>query len=228
MDVSYFRPRRSGPEAVVEDAVADQIQSIFHHDSLRLWTAGSPSIGAGMPDLVVVSFKPEVLVLSQVEIPTTNIIAYLRAVGTAHADMIIKQVGMSEKTTLQHLNRLIEFQILSKIRDTYSLQPTWKQILTDITTIEVKIQDWKKAIQQALRNRIFANRSYVAFPEKLAQRVLTEPIFTKSNIGLISVDGDGIVNVLLHARRRKPKVWKYYYEIALLAAKNNKDFSYAL
>jgi len=58
MDVSYFRPRRSGPEAVVEDAVADQIQSIFHHDSLRLWTAGSPSIGAGMPDLVVVSFKP--------------------------------------------------------------------------------------------------------------------------------------------------------------------------
>ena len=79
-----------------------------------------------------------------------------------------------------------------------------------------------------MRNQIFANRSYVAFPEKLAQRVLTEPIFTKSNIGLISVDDDGIVNVLRHARRRKPKVWKYYYEIALLAAKNNKDFSYAL
>jgi hypothetical protein len=58
--IAQFRLRRPGPEVLIQDAVAAQIPELFS-SSENLWTGTSVPIGAGMPDLVVVSYYPEVL-----------------------------------------------------------------------------------------------------------------------------------------------------------------------
>jgi len=222
MNVAYFRPRRDGPEALVENAVASQIQNLFARGDNSLWTAGSLPIGAGMPDLVVVSSEPQVIVLAQVEIPTAHILAYLRAVGCAKLETIIERVGMPQKTTMRYLNDLVEVKAVSKSDNTYSLPPIWREILPEIITIEVKVKNWRRAVEQAARNRIFAHRSFVAIPENVAQRVKSEPILGKFGIGLLSVADDHTVSVLRRPRRGKPRVWTYYYEIASIVARHSR------
>lgn len=223
MDVAYFRPRRPGPESVIENTVADQITNLFPSKTHTLWTAGSPSIGAGMPDLVVVVCEPQVFVLAEVEIPTIQILAYLRVVGCARLDTIVERVGIPQKTTVRCLNGLVEVEAVSMVRDKYSLLPIWRQILPEIITIEVKVKNWKRAVEQAARNRIFAHRSFVALPNHIAHRVRSEQIFSQLGIGLLSVDNDRMVSVLRRARRSKPRVWKYYYEVAFLVARHSRD-----
>ena len=221
MEVAYFRPRRSGPESTIENTVADQITDLFPSETHTLWTAGSPPIGAGMPDLVVVACEPQVFVLAQVEMSTTQILAYLRVVGCARLDTIIERVGMPQKITIRCLNDLVEVEAVSRVHDKYSLLPIWREILPEIVTIEAKVTNWKRAIEQAARNRIFAHQSFVALPDYVAERVRSEPIFKQLGIGLLSVGDNQVVNVLRRSRRRNPRVWKYYYEIAFLLASHS-------
>jgi len=223
MNVAYFRPRKYGPESAIENTVANRIPNLFTSEANTLWTAGSPPIGAGMPDLVVVSYEPQVFALAQTEMPTIHILAYLRVVGSARLETIIGRTGIPQKTTLRYLNDLVELKAVARVDDTYSLLPVWRQILPEIVTIEVKVTNWKRAIEQAARNHIFAHRSFVALPDYVAQRVRLEPVFRQLGIGLLSVGDDHMVSVLRRSRRHKPRVWKYYYEIAFLAARHGKD-----
>lgn len=223
MNVTYFRPQRSGPEAVIENAVANQIPNIFPRDNCSLWAAGSLPIGAGMPDLVVVSLEPQVSVLAQVEIPTAHVLAYLRVVGRARLETIVDRMGMSKESTIRCLNDLVEVEAVLRNGDTYSLLPIWREILPEVVTIEVKVSNWKRAVKQAARNHVFAHRSFVALPDCVAQRIQLEPILRLLGIGLLSVSDDCAISVLRHSRYRKPRIWKYYYEIASLVAKYYKD-----
>jgi len=223
MDVTYFRPQKTGPESIIENTIANQIPNLFTNEPYALWAAGSPPIGAGMPDLVIVSREPRVSILAQVEIPTTQILAYLRVVRRARLDTIIKRVNMPKKNIIRYLNDLIEADVVSETKDKYSLLPIWREILPEIVTIEVKVTNWKRAIEQAARNRIFAHRSYIALPDLVAQRIRSEPVFRQFGIGLLSVSNNQTVSVLRHSSHRKPRVWRYYYEIAFLAAKHCKD-----
>lgn len=222
MDVTYFRPRRPGPEAVIENAVAKQIPNLFPSNAHQLWTAGSVPIGAGMPDLVVVSCEPQVFALAQVEMPNAQILAYLRAVGRARLDTITDRMGKPRELILRYLNGLVEVEAVSNESETFSLLPTWREILPEIVTVEAKVANWRKAVEQAGRNRIFAHRSFVALPERVAQRVRVEPIFSQLGIGLLSVNDDNEVSVVRRAYRRQPRVWSYYYRLAFLVASHSQ------
>ena len=55
--VTFFRPRRRGPESVIEDCVIEHLPALF--GSMHpAWMAGSVPLGAGMPDLIVASYQP--------------------------------------------------------------------------------------------------------------------------------------------------------------------------
>lgn len=217
MDVTYFGPRRPGPEMVIENAVTRQLPVLFLQDDLS-WVAGSPLIGAGEPDLVVVSSHPQVSGLTQVDTPTLDILAYLRTVNCARLDTIAESVVQPKAIVSQKLDKLVEIEAISEKSHKFSVVPIWRNILPEVITIEAKVKDWKKAVDQAARNRIFAHRSFIALPEKLAMRVRSQSILTKLGIGLLSVDDDRNVSILRDASHHTPFVWTYYYEIALITA----------
>jgi hypothetical protein len=218
MEVTYFRPQRPGPESIIENAVARCVPDIFPSDSKHRWAAGSLPIGAGVPDLVIVVCEPQLFALAQTEIATSEILAYLRAVGRARIDTITSRLRQPREVIIRRLNGLVEAEAVSNNSDTFSLLPRWRHILPEIVTVEAKVSNWRKAVDQASRNRIFAHKSFVALPDRVAQRVQSEEIFGTLGLGLLSVDENLVVKVLKESRRGQPRVWTYYYDLAFLIA----------
>ena len=128
--------------------------------------------------------------LANVELEGAEILAYLRAVGKARLDTIAERMGGSPGILSRRLYNLVEAEAVVSSSNTFSLTPVWRQILPEIVTIEIKVANWQRAIGQVARNRIFAHMSFVALPERVSQRVRTEPIFRTLGIGLISVADD--------------------------------------
>jgi len=217
--VTQFRPRRQGPEALMQDIVAGHVPELFNRN-IHSWTASSLPLGAGIPDLVVVSYYPQVFALTNVDLADAQILAYLRAVGKARLETIAERIGASPKKLSTRLSSLIDAEAIRTSANTFSLSPLWRQILPEIITIEVKISNWQRAIEQAARNRIFAHLSFVALPEKVAERIRTEPLIRDLGIGLISVSEDAGATVIRKPRRTRPSVWTYYYRLASILARS--------
>lgn len=217
--VTQFRPRRPGPEALIQDIVAEHVPGLFNRN-IPSWTAASLPLGAGIPDLLVVSYCPQVFALSNVALTDAQILAYLRAVRKARLETIAERIGDSPKNMSTRLSGLIDAEAIRTTSNTFSLAPLWRQILPEIITIEVKISNWQKAIEQAARNRIFAHRSFVALPEKVAKRIRTESLIRDLGIGLISVSEDSVAIVIRKPRRTRPTVWTYYYRLASILARS--------
>jgi hypothetical protein len=217
--VTQFRARRDGPEVVIQDFVVDRIPDLF--GTGRRWTAASLPLGAGIPDLVVVSYMPQVFALAQAGIEDSRILAYLRAVGKARLETIAQRLGDTPMRLSSRLYKLVQAEAVISSSESFSLLPIWRQILPEIVTIEVKMSNWRKAAFQAARNRIFAHMSYIALPGKVAERVRSEPIIRNLGVGLISVDDDGTSVMLRKARRTPPTVWTYYYRLASILARSH-------
>ena len=220
--VTYFRPRRKGPEILLEDAVARAIPDLFDAGTHLRWTGGSVPIGAGLPDLLIVNCNSALLTLAKADLPAAEILAYLKIVGCATADTIAESTKRSLGKTVRALDQLQEVRAIAKARGNQQFRLTrrWGSILPEVIAVEVKVFDWQKAVSQAARNRIFSHRSYVALPLKAALRIRREKILSHFGIGLLGIDKLNQLWLLRRSRRSQPRVWSYYYEIASLAARH--------
>lgn len=218
MHLTHFRPRKKGPEMALENAVARNIPTFISDSHRPLWAAGSVPVGAGIPDIVVVVCEPQVFALAQVEIPNAHVLAYLRAVRRARLDTIAARMGQSSEVIVRSLHGLIEIDVITQCQDTYSLVPHWRDILPEIVTIEAKVSNWQRALDQAARNRIFAHKSYIALPERIAKRVCGDEAFRQLGIGILGITEDHQVSIIRKSRRQNPKVWSYYYHLANVVA----------
>ncbi len=124
--VTQFRARREGPEALIQDVVVDNLPRLLN-PTKDSWTAASLPLGAGIPDLVVVSYEPQVFALANVELDDAEILAYLRAVGKARFDTIAERIGGSPSILSRRLYNLVEAEAVVSSSNTFSLTPIWRQ-----------------------------------------------------------------------------------------------------
>lgn len=218
--VTEFRPLRAGPEAILQKQVEDTLPDLFPQTDRLVWTASSVPIGAGRPDIVVTTYNPEVVVLSDVDIEAHSVLAYLRAAGRARPDTISVRIGRNLKRVEKSLSLLAEANVIIVDNGAYSVSAGWRMVLPEVITIEVKVADWRRAISQAARNRVFAHRTFVALPSDVADRVASASSWTELGIGLIAIEGNGEVRVVRRPRRHLPKAWTYYYSLAFMAAEH--------
>lgn len=226
VDVTYFRNRKPGPEMRIEDAVIKHIPNLSLYTELPSWTGGSVPIGAGMPDLVIASYHPEVYALAKSDLPDAQILSYLKAVNSAKLETIAESTGKPKKAVAKSLANLLESNAVESASETFTLSEKWRSILPEIITIEAKVSNWKKALEQARRNCIFAHGSYVAFPSNVANRVASDRDILRSGVGVLSVSESNETVVIRRSRYFRPKVWYYYYQLALIIAnpaRKNKD-----
>lgn len=200
--------------------VAQRVSILISTTDADVWTAASLPLGAGVPDLVVACYHREVLALAHVDISYSEILAYLRVVGRARLGTIAERLRRPERAVRRRLEALVDARALSVSGDVFILPQLWRRILPEIVTIEVKVSDWQRAVEQAARNRIFAHRSYVALPQRTAQRVRTEPLFGRLGLGVIGVTDENTVEIIRKPRRTQPVVWTYYYKLASILARS--------
>lgn len=86
----------------------------------------------------------------------------------------------------EHLNvSVAEVPFFGKHIDLLFASPTFRSLYA----IEAKLKDWRCAIKQAALNQIAAQRSYIAVPKTLADRLLEREsiLFLRYDVGLIAV-----------------------------------------
>ncbi|NLF24472.1 MAG: hypothetical protein GX589_02290 [Deltaproteobacteria bacterium] len=215
-----FKKRVSGRESELEDLVADDLCALFPDWDGPRWAAASPTIGAGMPDLLLVDCNPQVLRLSSLEDSCDNLLSYLRYVSKARIETIIDRLGYSSKRAETKLKELINLEVVESDGSLYWMASLWRNVLPRIVAIEVKVSDWQKAILQAYRNTIFAHQSFVALPSSIAERIKRETIVKQYGIGVLSINENTGVRIIRSARAQRPKVWSYYYRLASMVARH--------
>lgn len=111
---------------------------------------------------------------------------------------------MSEATVIQNLlcsniqfpwrtnnqiHSATEVKITSNRADVVFFELKSSQEIGFIAAIEAKLHDWKKAIQQAHRDKLFADRVYVAVPRRYALAPISNiSEFRRVSVGLIIID----------------------------------------
>ena len=228
MDVKYFRPRRDGPEAEIENTIVREIHRFVPCRDYELWAAGSLPVGAGLPDLLIAEWKPQIMSLAKLAGSHVEVLAYLRAVTGARLDTIADRLVCPKEAIATSLKELIEAEVVFVKSGVFKLTLAWRDILPDIVTVEVKVRDWRKGFDQARRNHIFSHRSYVALPDRIAKRIRSSSVLRRNGIGLMSVTESFKIRVLKAARRRQPRVWSYYYRLAQLVAINLEENQHAV
>jgi hypothetical protein len=220
LPINYFNQRIPGPEVLLEDAVSSYLPSLLDASCNFMWAAGSMSIGAGKPDLIIASFNPVVYNLRDIHIHNLYILACLREIGKANPKTIASKIGKTTDEILSASKPLIEKGIVINKSDNLFISKEWKNILPTIIAVEAKVSKWQEAVNQANRNRIFAHHSFIALPEKSAIRVQNHSVFHQFGIGILGVSEQGSVRLIRSAEHNTPKVWAYYYQIALQISKS--------
>lgn len=213
-----YRHLRCGPEAKLQLTVQSKLDELFPQMAKPVWTGGSVPLGAGIPDIVRAVYEPEVTALAGADGTSLSVLAYLRTVGKARRDTISLRLRKSEKAIGLRLAAMEAASIVTEQNGSFALATRWRYVLPEVLCIEVKVADWRRALSQAARNRIFSNKSYIALPENVAARIRDENIVRHIGIGLLAISEDNDVRIVRRPRSAKPKAWQYYYSLASMAA----------
>jgi hypothetical protein len=87
----------------------------------------------------------------------------------------------------------------------YVLGPQFSLPQIEICSFEFKLENWKRAFQQAKRYRTFSHRVFVVMPTRTVQRVNGAlEHFRRFNVGLIAHDPGGSSKRILPSVKREP------------------------
>jgi hypothetical protein len=220
VNVQHHRPMKPGPEAVMMNAVFEWSRTFTAAE--QCWTASSIPVGAGMPDFILATYRPEITRLTTTAEQHAGVLAYLRLVRSATPQTIAERIGHPLARISDALDSLHEAKAIEQRGDSFRLTTRWRQILPKTIAIEAKVSDWRKAVEQASRNTIFVHYSYVAFPEPLAERVSVDTLFDQLGIGVMGIAKSGELRIVRRAPRTNPIAWYYYYNLALTLSRTHE------
>lgn len=164
------RPPRSGPEANLTSRFISSEAEMLCKKQRSYAVFMEPQLDTGFPDIVVATFNPRVFEgwirdRSRVAPVDLKVLHHLHFIKGADSEEIEGQLGMDSKTLVRSLERLLSAGLVrwsSKQWMPRSLKTSYA--ITNIQAIEVKINNWGNALDQAELNRWFASESYVLSP----------------------------------------------------------------
>ena len=167
-----FRKRvaKSGPEAHLVDAFMSEYVRKLEGSGDDYAVFYEPQMPTGYPDCVVVRYdakaystwKKDAEPLSDSDM---RVLHYLAVSHGGTAQSISKNTGYREAELALILNRLAKRSFVKRIGSRWVAAPMGRSCgIEKVVTIEAKISDWNRVIDQAVLNRTFANESYVLVP----------------------------------------------------------------
>lgn len=101
----------------------------------------------------------------------------------------------------------------------------WANANKEIDAFEFKLSNWKTGLEQAIRYRNYASRSFLVLPINIAERIIVqEPSLKKLNIGIYGFNKKTLeINLLLSPERKDP-INKFAYQKAIDILSRKRNF----
>lgn len=112
-------------------------------------------------------------------------------------DLVISLIDMLENNKVK-IKNIKDFFILQEVDGMIGRPDILLKSKTNtkIITIEVKLKNWKRALQQAYKYRSFSDIAYICMDEKNVKPALENlDLFKKCNIGLLTINSKNEIKI---------------------------------
>lgn len=168
----------------------------------------------GIADLVIGTYRAY---LSRSTIRKTINLNWISPLTNFETGSIIDLAGfmtiyrVSRKTASKRLQEYAEAGFLQPLeQDKYKILKKYKLITDTVISIEAKLKNWQRALQQAHRYKRFSHNSYVLLDDSKSRPALKNiALFKKYNIGLMTMNHDGYIVHHVPTRQEAKKTHAY-------------------
>lgn len=212
-------------ESQLVDDILDNIDCLINNDNI--FVSQELEVGSGRADIVISEidyelFQERININSSFNQSNSTIIAIL---SVLYDNMPLKKTTIAKKTNIRIsklnklLNELVKEKIIIEEDEKYIKNINF--FTKNNLVVEAKLSKWKKALEQAYRNKLYANKSYVILDKKRANGAIKNiNEFITTNIGLGVIDRKTKELEIIFKPKSKNKISKYFKWLA-----NEKIFS---
>lgn len=148
-------------------------------------------VGESKPDLVLVSVNimPRNIWPTHVSYRHAFIMWLLRGYKQAPLSLLARKSHETARRTARLAEELADSGAIQKIgQKTYRLAPVLRQVRLDIVSVEAKLTNWRRALEQAVRYKNYSTSVVVAMPESgLPKQMNSLKKFETANVGLCGI-----------------------------------------
>lgn len=148
-----------------------------------------------------------------------KIIGYLHKNQYHNIKYLIDKTDYTYDNILTILNKLKKEKIINVNKENYiSINKNFEYPSIEFISYELKLKNWKNAVIQANKNKMFSSLSYIVVPMELAKKILKKDkdIFILYNVGLIGISYSTF-NIFYNPKVEKTKTTKNPSYISSLA-----------
>jgi predicted transcriptional regulator len=161
--------------------------------------------GHGIADIVV-SWHKRVTKRNQIlSLFDINILQLIQKEQELSFKQIISQVNSSPYKVKKTIQKLVLEKMVLWEDDCVRVYRGYENYQKETVAIEVKLKNWRRALEQAYRYRSFAYYSYVFLDERFVDSAIkNKKLFLQYNIGLASVSKNKGINILFKPAKGNP------------------------
>lgn len=152
---------------------------------------------------------------------SSRLIASLGARSARDQLSLCQRLGVAPQTFRRCASELLNAKMIEE-RDCggYVLGRKFRFPKIEICSFEFKLENWRRALNQAKRYRAFSHRVYVVMPSDRIHRAKPwVELFRTFNIGLIAHNADGTSKRVVTSRKREPNSSPHFIQaLGLLLA----------
>lgn len=190
------------------------LSDLFDRSISRFFLVEEFNSQYGIADLVLGTYRAHP---SQSTIRETINLNWISPLTSFETESIIDLAGfmtiyrVSRKTASKRLQEYAEAGFLQPLeRDKYKIIKKYKPIIDSVISIEAKLKNWQRALQQAHRYKRFSHKSYVLLDDSKSRPALKNiALFRKHNIGLITMNHDNYIVHHMPTRQEVKKTYSY-------------------
>lgn len=169
----------------------------------------------GIADLVLGTYRPRTKTdRLPVDINWITPLTSFNAGDVVSVDEFMENYTVARSTASKILHGYVKAGfLLQRGKGLFDVAKTYSPILETVISIEAKLKNWQRALQQAHRYKRFSNFSFVLLEEKYSNPAIKNlPLFEKMGIGLITMyEQTYTVHSIPYRQEIKPS--EYFYRI---------------
>lgn len=187
--------------------------------------ASEVETGYGIADLVLYSLDNDHhLEISRFsEIPQRFAVLLSNALKTKKFDpkSLSVYTGVNDRSSKSLLYNFVKLNVARRINsDIYEISKYKNSPISKIVSIEAKLSNWKRALDQAYRYKEFSHQSWVLLDHsKIGGALKNIDRFKKAGVGLASFSTTGNLYLLATPKWENPKSNEKYWSASVVLAK---------
>jgi hypothetical protein len=172
---------------------------------LETFIVNELSLGHGVADLVISFYKKVVKRNHPLTLHDINVLGFIQRNNLTSITEIASTTRTSFDNIRSSIKRLENEKLVFNKNEKIRTANNYVNYQTNTFAIEIKLKNWKRALEQAYRYRSFAYQSYVFLDEKFVNPALkNKNLFFQYNVGLASVSTCGEIDIHYKPKRGNP------------------------